>query len=445
MSKAPRILIFGQPFSEVSGGGITLTNLFKGWPKDRLASTFIAWDSSSFDPSLCDNYYLIGRTEHRWIFPLNLIKRPFPESGYLSAKGEPQKCPASRKPFFRKSLSDIINPILSWLGVYNVASKVALSESQKTWISIFKPELLYLQVSTLEGIDFAHQLIEFCSVPVVLHMMDDWPSTLGRNIFLSNYWNKRVHNEFVNLLNRIDLCLVISDAMAREYNKRYGRICVTFHNPVSIDKESRIDDIVSNPDALSFRILYVGRIGTANRHSIISFAKAISGRKSHGKEIEFVLYSKDINESYLKSIKKLRAVHLYNSVQHNQIPGLLSDYDLLLLPLDFTAKGLRFAKFSMPTKVAEYMVSGTPILVFAPEETAISKFFIDNDCGFTLARCNPSNIHATLDAIIGDQELRTRLSNNANRIAKEKFAAEKVRHRFQATLLQLIEKRTDHE
>jgi hypothetical protein len=37
MKDYPKILIFYQPFNSYSGGGITLTNLFLGWPKERLA------------------------------------------------------------------------------------------------------------------------------------------------------------------------------------------------------------------------------------------------------------------------------------------------------------------------------------------------------------------------------------------------------------------------
>ncbi len=434
----PRILIFGQSFSESSGGGITLTNLFKGWPKDSLASTFIAWENSSFDTNICDNYYVIGSAEHRWMFPLNLMKKPFPDSGPISIKVEPGNHFNPHKPFFRGAISNIINPILRWMGFYHLASNVSLSGPLKTWIRIFNPELLYLQVSTLEGIDFACQLIEFCSVPTVLHMMDDWLSTLGRNFLLLNYWNKRVNRQFLGLLKRIDLCLAISDAMAIEYEKRYGRRFVAFHNPVEIGDITTKDAIASESDILSFRVLYVGRIGTANRQSIISFAKAISGRNSNGKEIKFDLFSKDFNERSLRCIKKLKAVRLNKPVSHDHIPALLSEYDLLLLPLDFTANGIRFSKLSMPSKAAEYMASGTPILVLAPRVTAILRFFIENDCGFTITRCSPSNIRSTMDYIVENKELRKQLSKNAINIAKEKFEAGIVRTRFQDSLVQLL-------
>ena len=33
----PKILIIGQPFNKNSGGGITMSNLFNGWPNESLA------------------------------------------------------------------------------------------------------------------------------------------------------------------------------------------------------------------------------------------------------------------------------------------------------------------------------------------------------------------------------------------------------------------------
>ena len=33
----PKVLIIGQVIDKKNGSGITLSNLFKGWPKDKLA------------------------------------------------------------------------------------------------------------------------------------------------------------------------------------------------------------------------------------------------------------------------------------------------------------------------------------------------------------------------------------------------------------------------
>ncbi len=87
----PRVLIFGQPFNNFTGGGITLTNLFKGWPKDKIAVTYLGHGLQSVTTDVCDIYYQLGKDEHKWKFPFNLIQRKFP-SGLKSFEGG-KRCP----------------------------------------------------------------------------------------------------------------------------------------------------------------------------------------------------------------------------------------------------------------------------------------------------------------------------------------------------------------
>ena len=84
------------------------------------------------------------------------------------------------------------------------------------------------------------------------------------------------------------------------------------------------------------------------------------------------------------------------------------------------------------------MASGTPVLVLAPGETAILRFFIENNCGFTLTRCSHSDIQTTVDYIVENKDLSKQLSKNAIYIAKEKFEAKIVRTRFQDALVQVL-------
>ena len=79
----PRVLIFGQPFNRRYGGGITLSNLFSGWEKDKIAVVAGGHTMYSVTTDICNNYYQLGKNEVRWIFPFNLIQRQF-RSGRLT-------------------------------------------------------------------------------------------------------------------------------------------------------------------------------------------------------------------------------------------------------------------------------------------------------------------------------------------------------------------------
>jgi hypothetical protein len=113
-----------------------------------------------------------------------------------------------------------------------MVSRIALSEKFKGWLAEFKPEILYLQVSTREEIIFAIELINLLKIPSVIHMMDDWPTTISNNGIFKRYWHKRIDLEFRKLLDALDLHLSISNAMSNEYLKRYNKDFIAFHNPI---------------------------------------------------------------------------------------------------------------------------------------------------------------------------------------------------------------------
>ena len=433
----PRLLIFGQPFNEFSGGGITLTNLFKGWPKDKIAVTYIGHGLVSVTTDLCDTYYQLGEKEHKWRFPLNLIQKKF-DSGLKSFD---QKLGMPTGPDKKGLRFVVVNkffyPALEWVGLYHCASKIEMSADFKKWLNEFKPEVLYIQVASRETLLFAMDLADYLNIPSVIHNMDDWPSTISRKGLLKNYWSRKIDMEFKSLLDRMDLFLSISDAMSVEYNKRYGKEFNAFHNPIDISKYS--DQKNRNRDTInSFRILYIGRIGLANKNSIYSFAKAISAINKGMPEIIFDIFTSDSNATDSNRLKNLRKVRVLPSVRHEEIPSLMANYDLLLLPLDFNETGLKYAQYSIPTKASEYMISGTPVLVFAPETTAISKFCSENECGYCLTNQDEEGIVRAIDFLIQNEDFRKHLSDKAIRIASKLFDFKLVNASFQSLLIDLF-------
>lgn len=437
MRKPPRVLVFGQPFNNFSGGGITLSNLFTGWPKGSIASLWAPWDNSEVTTDVCQIFYRIGSKERRWSFPFSLFKQPFPSSG-CGVHTAKEKSPISTKGAGIKYWLSIkiINPFLQWLGLYHESSSIELSQELQCWLGEFKPDVLYFQVSTLEGIKFAGQLIDYLQIPSVIHMMDDWPSTISFTGPLKNYWNKMIDCYFRNLLDKVDLFLSISDAMSEEYLKRYMKSFTAFHNPVDVSKFSSLYKKKDSQDHV-FRILYLGRIGTANLTSIIFFANVVSQMKSTLRQFEFHVYTKDYSRSEIDQLNELTGITIHPPVSHEIVPALLTESDLLLLPLDFNKVGLKFARLSIPTKASEYMLSGTPVLVLAPAETAVYKFFRKHNCGFCIDRCSFEEIENGLLFLITNTDYMERISSNAVRIAREEFDAITVRSRFQALISNL--------
>jgi len=260
-------------------------------------------------------------------------------------------------------------------------------------------------------------------------MMDDWPSTISFRGLFKNYWRKKIDSEFRILLSRIDIFLSISDAMSEEYFKRYKKRFIPFHNPIDLSRFSKTNNILIKSNT-NYRILYIGRIGMANKNSIISFAQSISHFTNSTYTLNIDIITPDADTKASDILRKMRNVSVLPPVSHSLVPSVLIEYDFLLLPLDFNQIGLRFAQYSIPTKASEYMASGTPVIVYAPDKTAISKFFTDNECGYCITNYNRDRLINAIDVLIKNKELRKKISEKAIYIARTRFNAEKVRLDF---------------
>jgi glycosyltransferase involved in cell wall biosynthesis len=433
----PKILIFGAPFNNFSGGGITLSNLFRGWPKDKIACTATGHVLVDVSTDVCDVFYRLGTDEQRWRFPLNFVQRSF-ASGLMSfVKSTIGSDQEGKRIRIRQVLVDkVFYPIIHWLGLFHALSEIHFSENFKNWLDTYKPDVLYLQVSSREEILFALALYDYLGKPAIIHMMDDWPSSISKYGLLKNYWRTKIDREFRRLLDRMDLFLSISDAMSSAYKIRYNKVFIPFHNPIDISKYKQITEIDSAVSK-TFRILYIGRLGLANMKAISSFGNAVSHFNSEKYNVELVIVTPSTNSKYLKKLCSLRNVKVLPPVAHEKVPDLLTQYDLLLLPLDFTRLGFKFAQYSMPTKASEYMISGIPIIIFAPKETAISKFCQENECGYCITENTEESIIAALNFLIDNVEYRTRTGLNAVRLATKLFDMYKVRDEFQQLLIKI--------
>ena len=437
IKKIPKVLIFGQSFNKNTGGGITLSNLFHGWPKENIAVANIGHGMRDIDFSVCKNYYLLGKKEYKWVFPFNKLQRQF-ESGIITPLNNNNITAVvtahnhlqnNSKNYRKLFIEKIFFPFLHYMGFSPKMSKLILSSSFKSWLDNYQPDIIYVQVSNLESINFVNALKGYLNKPVILHMMDDWPSVISTRGPLKNYWHNKIDIALRDLLKSCSLLLSISDAMSEEYQQRFGFKFTAFHNPINIEDwlpYSKNNWTFTN----TFKILYTGRIGTANTETIKKIAVAVDNLSNSGLKISLDIFSPNINTDRAKALNFFKGVNLKNIVPHSKIPALLPQYDLLVLPLDFDKKSLKFAKLSMPTKASEFMVSGTPVLVFAPKQTALAKYADKQKWAYLVTDTQDEVILNALKDLYLNEDIRSELGQRAKTLAIKTEDSEIIRQKF---------------
>jgi glycosyltransferase involved in cell wall biosynthesis len=435
--KYRKVLIFGQPFNFSSGGGITLSNLFKLWPKENIAVLYAPWGDDDYTTDICGTYYQIGNEEHSWHFPFNLFKSGFPVSGLKSDKEHPSIQDSRPKRNILKQFiaQKFVSPFVEWLGLDHINSEIHISERLKEWLSEYKPDILYLQVSSLEGIRFGCILTDYLKIPSIVHMMDDWPSTISRSGPLKRYWQSKINGELLQLFGKVEVHLSISDAMTEEYKERYKKTFIPFHNPIDTERwllHSKKDYSI---DRSYIKILYSGRIGTGITSSILDVASAIDSVSSDELNIKLHIQTTTHEPEIIRQLVRFKCIVMNPVAEYNRIPEIFSDADILLLANDFAPRAEKFLKLSMPTKASEYMISGVPVLVYAPESVAVSKFFSINNCGHCLNSDLRENIVSAIMYLIDNKDYREFLGRRAVALAIERFDSGNVRISFHSVLL----------
>ena len=88
----------------------------------------------------------------------------------------------------------------------------------------------------------------------------------------------------------------------------------------------------------------------------------------------------------------------------------------------------------MPTKAPEYMMSGTPIIVFAPEITAIVKYAKKYEWAKIVIKNNVQELSMAIKDLIQNKTLREKIGQNAKKIAMEKHSSINVSNKFKSMI-----------
>nr|MBI1231312.1 group 1 glycosyl transferase [Cytophagales bacterium] len=430
MPVLPKVLILNQPFNRQTGGGITLTNLFSSWDKDKLAVVCPAYLINKGTESLsCRKYYQLGSKEHRWAFPFNLFEKTY-YSGPIEVKGgtpsETNKKPTLRKRFIKNHL----NPFLDRIGLSHGISHYALSNELKEWISDFNPDVIYAQAQRRSNLLFCSLIQEHLEKPMVFHMMDDWVEWVPKGKYFGKDWYSQINSDFKMMLGRCVLHLSISDLMAAEYQRRYGYDFRAYHNPINLEfwkKGQRSSyDLSASPE-----ILYAGRLGLGINDSLKLMAKAVEILNNKlNLSINFVIQSNQ-KEDWMNDFDVIKH---RSFVAYDELPVKFGEADFLYLPYEFSAEALKFFQLSMPTKASEYMICGTPILIVAPAETALVQYATKYCWAEIVTDNNLEVLVRSFENLLLDKSRRQLIGQTAISVAERRHDGDKVRQEFMEEL-----------
>ena len=264
-------MISSSAFNDYTGTGVTLSNLFRGWPKGKLA---MIYSDSLFEPNIkiCNNNYKHEHHERKILFI----------SSILSVFRKNKKKIVLKKTHStnekRKSYLNINNRVLKIAGKVfgnlEPLGRIVINDNIKKWILDFKPDIIYSPFSSITYMKFISEVKALTKAEIAVHFMDDWPTIVYRKGVLSPIFRLQMKIELKKMLAIAKVRICIGTIMSKEYENRYGYQFNSFSNPEDSDLWAGMSK-KSVKTKGTFKVIYIGTFNSKNIQTIEKISSAV--------------------------------------------------------------------------------------------------------------------------------------------------------------------------
>jgi glycosyltransferase involved in cell wall biosynthesis len=422
----PRVLfVTPAAFNHLTGGGVTFSNLFAGWPRDRIAT--VHNDVVPTCDDVCDRYFVLGRAEIDLVAPLRMARavRDRQAGSQISGGGGGTTGSTGSRGLIARIQGD------------SAPQRVRLTAALERWIADFRPHVIYTILGSNAFMELTAAIRRRFALPAVIHMMDDFPTINYRRGLFAPIERARMQKLLAENFRTATTCMGIGVDMCAAFSRRYGRLFVPFQNCVDGDRWRSVARTDSAVKGKPFRVLYFGSVfANAQLASLADLCRSVSRLNADGVAIDFEIASPASQRAAHRGALAIHtAIRLIEPTRDDgEFFAALAAADALVLPVNHDAETVEFIRYSMPTKVPAYMASGTPILVCGPRGVAQVDYAAREGWGHVVSARDDAALDAALRRILTDADLRESLRLRAQALAAANHDCAKVRTRFQDAL-----------
>ncbi len=444
-SQWPRVLVITKyPFNLRDGGGVALTNYFQGWPKENIAQAYLSGPHGAPDASVCQSFFELTHREIKRLWPLSLYDRCKPAKAALPATpatATPHQATIKRG-LIRKSAVSLKYSLSAILRSYGASFGVdgRISNELADYIRQFQPQIIFTTLGDLSFIRLTRKISKEFNIPISVQICDDWMSdqyvrgSFGR--YMLTKLDRELRDIFACAGARFSICRTMSDA----YLKRYGTKFMPLPVPVTC-AEWQGETNATDRDNGAFVILYAGAIHKfAQLQGLIEISLAVERIENQGVNASFhILTPPGFILQYAKYFTAKNCRLLPYETRESQIEEI-KNADMLVIPVNFDPESLRFIRYSMPAKLAAYMASGIPILMYGPNE--VPPIIEAQQDGFAHCVCeqNHDKLVSAIRELLTDKQLRHHISERAVSLAEQRHDVNEVSALFRRKLIEACER-----
>ncbi len=406
MSK--RVLVISHNvFSKTENMGKTLMSYFATWESKDIAQFYI--HSEVPTDRITENYYrvtdkdilksIIKRKSGDILTGEDVIEERVSARTDTGMTAKIYQKSRSRTPFvyFARNL-------LWSLGKWN-------TKKLKRWLDEFDPEAVFFASGDYAFMyKIALKLAKKRNIPLYISCVDDYYlDNKNKNDFGGKFVYKSFMKAARKALDYASAAFCICDKMSREYSEKFGIKCYTLHTPATFDAPLEMENKTN-------RISYIGNLGFDRNLQLIALSRALKNIDCPGKPDMIDVYSAEKREEILSGMAPENGIRFNGEINTEDVKRIMAESMILVHTETFKPETKNRIKYSVSTKIADSLQSGTCLLAYGPEDIASVEYLNENNAAFCITRND--DIEQSLKKIIEDAGIRSEIIENALRLAR---------------------------
>jgi len=298
------------------------------------------------------------------------------------------------------------------------SSRAILKPATIQYLTERKPEIIY----TWLGSNEVHRLVEevstLFSLPVVVHIMDDWINCKYASLTIfGSVQRMLLNNSFRDLIQRASGHLAISDEMAGEYSRCFGRPFTVLSNGVDL---SVLRPMPETTFERRYRLMHVGRISYERLTSLKILVSALELLRESGYVAELLIVNAE-NEGAAKELSADRKwVFSRACPEDSDLAASAAGFDACVLAESYRPIENDWFRLSLTAKLPVYLALGKPIIGIGNPMLPSLRFITRNECGLVAMYPTPQCVADVLLSLLNKNNCSA-FASRARSLAEAEF------------------------
>ena len=407
------LVVSHNVFSKTSNMGKTLASYFEGIDSSHIAQFYIHSEIPTHN--ICKNYYRITDKE--------AIKSIFTRrSGRVLGEDDVRE-------HLVDSRTDTGNTARLYLKARKRSPVIYFARNLwwnlgkwktkklKSWLDEFNPDVVFFASGDYAFMyKIALWISRYKKIPLVVSCMDDYYFyNKNANRFGGRFVHKAFMKQVKKTMNYASCIYPICEKMGREYGELFGKPYHTLCTPSTISEPLKFEK--------SNLISYIGNLGYKRNEQLVAIGRALKDLDVSDKPNFINVYSAEKDPEILKDLNEENGIKFCGSISADKVIEVMGQSLAVIHTESFDESMRKSVRYSMSTKIADSLASGTPILAFGPKEIASIEYLIDNNAAFCAV--STDELPSVLKNLLCDIQKKNEIVNNAIKLANKNHNSEK--------------------